>query len=136
MCRKAHELIHEEESRAAGVQLIKRFSGGGTVVVDQNTLFATFIMEGSAFPEIESYPRAIMRWSREFYNPIFLPYGDFSLQEHGMAVFFFFSTYALQSNEGLKLVLIILIEEWLFLPFLLSSLQISNYACNAKAVED
>ena len=81
--RKAHELLHEEESRTAGVQLIKRFSGGGTVVVDEDTVFATLIMQQSAIPEVECYPRSIMRWSQEFYDPVFLPHGDFSLQEHG-----------------------------------------------------
>ena len=82
-CRKAHELLHEEESKKAGVQLIKRFSGGGTVIVDENTLFATLIMAQPAIPDVECYPRSIMRWSQDFYNPVFLPYGDFSLQEHG-----------------------------------------------------
>ena len=33
--------------KAAGIPLIKRFSGGGTVVVDQDTVFATLVMEGS-----------------------------------------------------------------------------------------
>lgn len=82
---KAHELLHEEESKEAGVQLIKRFSGGGTVIVDENTLFATLIMAQPAIPDVECYPRSIMRWSQEFYNPVFLPYGDFSLQEHDYA---------------------------------------------------
>ena len=86
--RKAEELVHEEESKAAGIQLLKRFSGGGTVVVDENTVFATLIMEQSAFPEVECYPRAIMGWSKDFYNPVFLPYGDFSLQEHGKCLRF------------------------------------------------
>ena len=85
-CRKAHELLHEEESKKAGVKLIKRFSGGGTVIVDENTLFATLIMAQPAVPDVECYPRSIMRWSQDFYNPVFLPYGDFSLQEHGVTL--------------------------------------------------
>ena len=68
------------------MQLIKRFSGGGTVIVDENTLFATLIMAQPAIPDVECYPRSIMRWSQEFYDPVFLPYGDFSLQEHGTAL--------------------------------------------------
>lgn len=81
--RKAHELVYEDESRAAGIQLIKRFTGGGTVVVDNDTVFATLIMEQSAFPDVDCFPRNIMSWSQDFYNPVFLPHGQFSLQEHG-----------------------------------------------------
>ena len=43
-CRKPEQLIHTEQAKQAGVQVIKRFSGGGTVVTDCNTLFATLIM--------------------------------------------------------------------------------------------
>ncbi len=43
-CRKPEQLIHTEQAKQAGVQVIKRFSGGGTVVTDSNTLFATLIM--------------------------------------------------------------------------------------------
>jgi len=82
---KPGELVHQEAARNQGVQLIKRFSGGGTVVVDDNTLFATIIMQGRALPNIECYPRPIMQWSREFYGPVFSPYGDFHLQEHDYA---------------------------------------------------
>lgn len=88
IARKADQLLHEEQSQKAGVQLIKRFSGGGTVVVDKNTLFATLIMGQAAIPEVECYPRSIMSWSQGFYDPVFLPYGDFSLQEHGRALLF------------------------------------------------
>ena len=52
--------------KAAGIPLIKRFSGGGTVVVDQNTVFATIIMEGTVLypvnPELcmsATYSRAV-----------------------------------------------------------------------------
>ncbi len=83
-CRKPGELVHEAAAAAAGVPLIKRFSGGGTVVVDADTLFATLILNASALPDVECYPRPIMRWSERFYQPVFAPYGDFSLREHGL----------------------------------------------------
>ena len=75
--------MHEHKAQAAGIQIIKRFSGGGTVVVDENTLFATLIMQSQALPEVECYPRPIMQWSQEFYQPIFGQYSDFHLREHG-----------------------------------------------------
>ncbi|KAK9827635.1 hypothetical protein WJX81_001632 [Elliptochloris bilobata] len=82
---KSGELVHEEAAAAAGLPLIKRFSGGGTVVVDADTLFATIIMNAAALPDVECYPRPVMRWSELFYTPIFAPYGDFSLREHDYA---------------------------------------------------
>ncbi|MEK7339470.1 MAG: hypothetical protein AABZ92_02010, partial [Verrucomicrobiota bacterium] len=62
------------------IPLIKRFSGGGTVVVDHNTLFVTFIFSKNShsFP---AYPEPIMRWSEDFYRPIFAR-SDFCLKEN------------------------------------------------------
>ncbi len=75
-----------DRARAAGMQVIKRFSGGGTVVVDTDTVFSTLILQAAAVPGVECYPRPIMRWSERFYRPVFGPHGDFSLREHGGAV--------------------------------------------------
>lgn len=41
---KADKLVHVDRSAKDGVGLLRRFSGGGTVIVDQDSLFATFIM--------------------------------------------------------------------------------------------
>ncbi|KAL3894949.1 MAG: hypothetical protein SGPRY_013660, partial [Prymnesium sp.] len=45
---KPSELVHTQRAAAEGVPLIKRFSGGGTVIVDTNTLFVSFIMANGA----------------------------------------------------------------------------------------
>ena len=82
--RKKNELIHVEEAKKAGIQVIKRFSGGGTVVVDHNTVFSTLIMQAEAVPGLECYPRPVMKWSEGFYRNVFGPHGAFSLQEHGV----------------------------------------------------
>eukprot|EP00798_Chlamydomonas_sp_ICE-L_P000090 gene90-3697_t len=37
-------LISDDEAAAKEMMVIKRFTGGGTVVVDHNTIFATLIM--------------------------------------------------------------------------------------------
>ena len=37
------KLVHEADATAAGVSVVKRFTGGGTVVVDENTIFASII---------------------------------------------------------------------------------------------
>mmetsp|Transcript_10731 Transcript_10731/g.13951 ORF Transcript_10731/g.13951 Transcript_10731/m.13951 type:complete len:255 (-) Transcript_10731:18-782(-) len=53
------------------VPLIQRFTGGGTVIVDEGTLFITFIMNKDAVPSINPYPRAIMDWTGQVYSPVF-----------------------------------------------------------------
>ena len=82
--RKLDELVHVDAAKAAGMQVIRRFSGGGTVVVDENTLFSTLILQAADVPGgVECYPRPIMKWSEGFYWPVFGPHGDFRLQAHG-----------------------------------------------------
>lgn len=41
---KADRLVHLDRAARDGVPLLRRFSGGGTVVVDEDSLFVTFIM--------------------------------------------------------------------------------------------
>lgn len=77
---KLEELVHEENWRQAPVPIIRRFSGGGTVFIDEHTCFVTFIFN-SSFLAIPPYPNPIMRWTEEFYRPLFASY-PFSLQEN------------------------------------------------------
>ena len=51
--------------------VIRRFSGGGTVVVDEGTLFCSLILDGAPVPLT---PSDVMRWSRELFRPAFLPH--------------------------------------------------------------
>ncbi len=81
---KPLELIHKEKIVQAPVPVIKRFSGGGTVVVDEDTLFVTFIFQKDAhsFP---GYPEPIYRWAEEFFiNAWNIP--DFSLRDNDFAI--------------------------------------------------
>lgn len=84
--RKPHELINIPAAKKNGIQVIKRFSGGGTVVTDEDTIFATLIMQSAAVPDVELYPRPLMRWSEQLYKHVFVPYGPFNLQENGKQV--------------------------------------------------
>jgi lipoate-protein ligase A len=43
--RKVHELLDGPLVQQRGVPVIRRFTGGGTVVVDRSTVFATLIMQ-------------------------------------------------------------------------------------------
>jgi lipoate---protein ligase len=49
--------------------LIRRFSGGGTVVVDEQTLFITLLGNKSALP-CQPFPEKLMRWTDRFYSPL------------------------------------------------------------------
>src|SRR3989344_46680 len=48
------------------IPVIKRFSGGGTVIVDENTLFITFVC-GKDFLDIHPFPEPILRWGQTLF---------------------------------------------------------------------
>lgn len=64
------EMIHLEQLQNKPIPLIRRFSGGGTVYVDQNTLFITFICNKED-TLTHCYPEPILEWGRAFYQQIF-----------------------------------------------------------------
>lgn len=68
---KPKELIDLNKIHKSPLSMIRRYSGGGTVVVDDNTLFVSFIFqkEAHSFP---CYPEPILRWSEALYQKIFL----------------------------------------------------------------
>ncbi|GAB5411568.1 MAG: lipoate--protein ligase family protein [Chlamydiales bacterium] len=77
---KPEELVHAEKQQKQKLPLIKRYSGGGTVVVDHNTLFVSFIFDKTAHP-FHPFPEPIMRWSEGFYKEA-LNLSHFSLKEN------------------------------------------------------
>lgn len=60
-------LLHLEAVKRDRIPVIQRFSGGGTVIVDENTLFITFIFNKSFLP-IHPFPEPILRWTAELYT--------------------------------------------------------------------
>jgi lipoate-protein ligase A len=74
---KKELLVNADKLSRAPIPLIKRFSGGGTVVVDEDTLFITFIFQKEAHP-FAAYPEPIMRWSAEIYGSM----SDLELREN------------------------------------------------------
>ncbi|KAL4139636.1 hypothetical protein PRIC2_003131 [Phytophthora ramorum] len=68
---KPEKLLHQDAVKRDGIPVLKRFSGGGTVIVDRNTVFTTFICKQEDFPQVRPYPREIMAWSRDFFSPFF-----------------------------------------------------------------
>lgn len=67
---KIAELVDVAALKARPVHLVRRYTGGGTVIVDPSTLFASFIMNTQDVPSLP-YPRDIMRWSEGVYGPVF-----------------------------------------------------------------
>lgn len=67
---KPDQLLNKELIKNKPIDVIRRFSGGGTVIVDHNTIFITFIIDSSTI-KIEPFPDKIFKWSEEIYKPIF-----------------------------------------------------------------
>lgn len=63
---------------------MKRFTGGGTVIVDENTLFVSLICNRNDVPDVQPYPRSVMAWSGSLYSQVFNGIGDFQLRENGL----------------------------------------------------
>lgn len=59
-------LLNLNSVQKENIPVIKRFSGGGTVIVDENTLFITFIMAKDHL-DVHPFPEPILRWSADLY---------------------------------------------------------------------
>ena len=68
MSGKVSEMVHLERAEAASLPLIRRFTGGGTVVVDEQTLFVSVIAAADALPEVSPYPHPILEWNGQLVN--------------------------------------------------------------------
>ncbi len=76
---KSQELIDELHYAQNPVPIIRRFSGGGCVVVDHSTLFISLMGAKELLP-CAPFPDPIMKWSAQsLYAPLF-PNGNFSLK--------------------------------------------------------
>ncbi len=63
--QKPHLVVNPTE-----IPLLRRFSGGGTVVVDEDTLFVTFIGNSDEL-QIAHNPSSVSRWTTKIYDPLF-----------------------------------------------------------------
>ncbi|KAL3640611.1 hypothetical protein CASFOL_015579 [Castilleja foliolosa] len=79
---KPKELVEIESVLRDDIPVIRRFTGGGTVIVDQGTIFVTFICNKDAVPGVQAYPQPIMSWSSLIYKNVFQGIGDFRLREN------------------------------------------------------
>jgi lipoate-protein ligase A len=81
---KVEELVDLPKLQHTPFPLIKRFSGGGTVVVDEHTLFVSFICQKTFCP-FPCYPEPILRWTEELYQEA-LNIAGFHLRENDYAI--------------------------------------------------
>ncbi|XP_057983428.1 uncharacterized protein LOC131168177 [Malania oleifera] len=79
---KPSELLEIDSVLRDRVPVIRRFTGGGTVIVDCGTIFVTFICNKDAIPGLQPYPGPIMSWSSLLYHDVFQGIGDFNLCEN------------------------------------------------------
>jgi lipoate-protein ligase A len=62
--KKLPNLIHAKNCHDDNVPVIKRFSGGGTVYIDRETLFVSVIFNSNVLPEgVDAYPKPLMKWT-------------------------------------------------------------------------
>ena len=68
---KVIELVNIERVREDKIPMVRRYTGGGTVIVDKNTVFSTLIMNSSD-AKTQPYPREIMnRSDKHIYQRVF-----------------------------------------------------------------
>jgi lipoate-protein ligase A len=91
--RRVSELVEIEPVLQDRVPVVRRFSGGGTVIVDQETVFVTFICNKSAVTGLQPFPRDIMSWSGQLYGKVFDKFGEFHLRENGIEDQHIFSSF-------------------------------------------
>ena len=65
---RPHRLVDVAAAHRDGLRVIKRFTGGGTVVVDRDTQFVSIILNRDAVPGLELFPAPLMRWTGELYG--------------------------------------------------------------------
>lgn len=74
------ELIDFDKAARHNIPVIRRFTGGGTVVVDSNTCFVTMICN-SAQTGVEPFPERVHAWAEKVYREAFQN-KNFSLREN------------------------------------------------------
>ena len=72
-------------------------------MTDEDTIFATLIMQSAAIPNVELYPRPLMRWSERLYAHVFNQYGQFSLQENGQLLLLFLLLAACDMTQSISI---------------------------------
>ncbi len=81
---KVDELVEVSKTTSDNIPILRRFSGGGTVIVDEHTLFATWICQKKLF-SFPAFPEPIMRWTATMYQEAF-DHPLFQLRENDFVI--------------------------------------------------
>ena len=81
---KLEKLVDLSKIATSQIPVIKRYSGGGTVIVDADTFFVSLIFQKNIHP-FSCYPEPILRWSEGFYKEA-LGIPDFHLRENDYVI--------------------------------------------------
>lgn len=78
------EVIDFKAHQNNPIPIIKRYSGGGTVVIEPTTVLVTLILNHAVIPTLP-FPKDVLKWTEELYKPAFhnIP---FSLKENDYAI--------------------------------------------------
>ncbi|CEP01424.1 unnamed protein product (mitochondrion) [Plasmodiophora brassicae] len=60
-------LVHAENAKRDNVRVIRRFTGGGTVYIDENAIMVSFVAGDSI---ADPFPKSIMNWSAGLYEQV------------------------------------------------------------------
>lgn len=81
-------LVDAREARRRDVKLVRRFTGGGTIACDGDTLFVGMTMnagDDAMVGERETHPRRVMAATEAVYARVFDKCGTFALRENDYA---------------------------------------------------
>lgn len=84
ICSAVEKTVDIKKAQLLKIPLIRRFSGGGVVLVDRSTLFISFILNREDIL-IDPLPSAILLWTKEFYKKAFSLNG-FDLKEQDYTI--------------------------------------------------
>ncbi|CCB87382.1 MULTISPECIES: lipoate--protein ligase family protein [Parachlamydia] len=67
---QVEHLLNLSKLEETPIPVIRRYSGGGTVYVDANTYFVSFIVQNNLL-QAPAYPEHIHQWAKRFYTNVF-----------------------------------------------------------------
>uniref|UniRef100_A0A0G4I2Q2 BPL/LPL catalytic domain-containing protein n=1 Tax=Chromera velia CCMP2878 TaxID=1169474 RepID=A0A0G4I2Q2_9ALVE len=67
---KPSQWVNVEAAEKNRVPMIRRYTGGGTVYIDHNVVFSSFILD-KTLCGVPPFPKEMMKWSGNFYGRVF-----------------------------------------------------------------